>query len=170
MRRFHALLLVAGLTAAPVMAAAEPCTDHAMLHELEWTSSSAKGRLGVQVMTLTPELRQHFGAASDRGVLVSHVEPLSPAALAGIRPGDVLTQVRGRTVDDAADVLVAVADAGKDKPIAIDLVRDGRPVHLSARLTSDPLGWLDPAWTMGWLHELLRPFAHSEQHASIAGT
>ena len=53
----------------------------------EWSTS--KGRLGVLVMSLTPELRKHFGAAEDRGAMIARVEPLSPAALAGLKPGDV---------------------------------------------------------------------------------
>ena len=90
MRRFRALLIAAGLAAMPASAAAGPFNDSwsspQIFEKYEWSTS--KGRLGVMVMSLTPELRKHLGAAEDRGVLVAHVEPGTPAASAGIAVGD----------------------------------------------------------------------------------
>ncbi len=56
------------------------------------------GYLGVRSIEMTPELRQHFGAPKDAGVLVGTVEPESPAAKAGIQVGDILTAVDGEGV------------------------------------------------------------------------
>src|SRR5579871_5943521 len=97
MRRISALLCVAGLAAAPASVAAGPSNDPwstpqtQTIEKFEW--STAKGRLGVMVMGLTPELRKHFGAPDDRGVLVAHVESGTPAATAGIEVGDVIVEV-----------------------------------------------------------------------------
>jgi C-terminal processing protease CtpA/Prc len=159
MRRFKALLIAAGLAAAPASAAAHPCPqspDHTAFEKFEWSTS--KGRLGVFVMSLTPELRKHFGAAEDRGVMVARVEPLSPAAAAGIKPGDILTEVKGRTIAEAGDVISALADVPKDQSVSIKLVRDGKTLDISAKLMSDATSWLDPSWTMGWLHDLFKHF------------
>lgn len=49
---------------------------------------AARGFLGVQMIDLTPELREHFRVQKDAGVLVGKVVPESPAAKAGIRVGD----------------------------------------------------------------------------------
>ena len=70
MRRFHALLIVAGLAAMPASAAAGPffqdvCSQPGLEQHSEW--HEMKGRLGVTVLGLTPELRSYFGAAQDRG-------------------------------------------------------------------------------------------------------
>jgi|GEM_PF-1736053 hypothetical protein len=54
-----------------------------------------RGFLGAQVQELSPELRLHFGAPEDAGVLVSKVEVGSPADLGGLRTGDVLTAIDG---------------------------------------------------------------------------
>ena len=149
MRRFKALLIAAGLAAAPASVAAHPSPqDPATYEKFEWSTS--KGRLGVLVMSLTPELRKHFGTSEDRGVMVARVEPLSPAALAGIKPGDVLIEVKGRTISDAGDVLSALADVPKDQTVSIKLVRDGKTLDLSAKMTSD---------TLSWLHDLFKQFA-----------
>ena len=45
------------------------------------------GYLGVELVDLTPELREHFGAPRDVGVMVGRVEPGSPAARAGLEVG-----------------------------------------------------------------------------------
>src|SRR5512147_2865056 len=128
MRRIPALLCVAGLATAPASVAAGPSKDpwstpqSNTVEKFEW--STAKGRLGLMVMSLTPELRKHFGAAEDRGVLVAHVEPSTPAAAAGIAVGDVIVGVRGHKVDAAPDVLSALADVTKGERVTVELLRD----------------------------------------------
>lgn len=157
MRRLKALLIVAGLAAAPAQAAAHPCpqsSDHSA--HSEWTAG--KGRLGVLVMSLTPELRKHFGAADDRGLIVAHVEQLSPASQAGLKPGDVITEVKGRTVSEASDVRDAIADVPRDQSVSIKLVRDGKPLELSVKLTNDAMSLLDPS--MSWFHDFFKPFSN----------
>src|SRR4051794_19560494 len=115
MRRFHALLIAAGLAAMPASAAAGPSDDSWSMPQVfeKYELSTSRGRLGVMVMSLTPELRKHFGAADDRGVLVAHVAPGTPAAAAGITVGDVIVTVRGHAIGAAADVLTALDDVSR---------------------------------------------------------
>jgi S1-C subfamily serine protease len=54
------------------------------------------GSYGLQIQDVTPELKQELGLKSDGGVVVTEVAPNSPAAVADIQPGDVITEV-GRT-------------------------------------------------------------------------
>lgn len=162
MRRIQALLVTAALAAAPAGAAAGPSHDSSStrtFERFEWSTS--KGRLGAMVMSLTPELRAYFGAATDRGVLVAHVDPGTPAAEAGITPGDVIVEVHGRTIDAATDVLSAIADVTKGQKVAIQLVRDRKPMSLDVTLTGDARPNLfDPTWTrIPWLRELMKPLA-----------
>jgi hypothetical protein len=81
MRRISTLLLAVGLAAAPSVASAEPAHDP-QIESFEMMSMG-RGRLGVFVLGITPELRKHFGVPEDRGVLVARVESGSPAASAG---------------------------------------------------------------------------------------
>lgn len=115
MRRFHAFLLAAGLLAAPA-------------HVMAGPSEPPQGQktLGVMVMSLTPELRTHFGSTDRSGVLVGRVEPGSPAALAGIAVGDVITEVHGAKVDDAGDVLTALAASPSGKRVTVRVLRDAK--------------------------------------------
>ncbi len=169
MRRLHALLIAAGLAAAPAGVAAGPspdaCSPSGIFEKFEWSAS--KGRLGVMVMSLTPELRKHFGAAADRGVLVARVEPGTPAATAGIAVGDIIVAVRGDKIDAAHDVLSALAEVNKDQEVTIDLVRHGKPLSVQATLSDDPPARLfGPRWSnTPWLRELMKSFVEPEQTA-----
>lgn len=77
-----------------------------------------------------PELRKHFGAAADRGILVGRVEPRSDAEAAGLRVGDVIVEVRGSAVTSAGDVLSALGSVKQGDTVALTVVRDGRPREL----------------------------------------
>ena len=167
MRRFQALLIAAGLAAAPASAVAGPSNDSWSTPQTfeKFEFSTSKGRLGVMVMSLTPELRKHFGASEDRGVLVAHVEPGTPAAAAGIAVGDVIVEVHGKAIDHASDVLSALAGVTKGQSATIQLVRDGKPRSLQATLADDPIPNLfDSTWSgMRWLQELMKPLSPPKQ-------
>lgn len=165
MRRIPALLLAAGLAAAPVSAVAGPSNDPASnaqsqtVERFEWSTS--KGRLGVMVMSLTPELRKHFGAPEDRGVIVAQVLAGTPAAKAGIAVGDVIVEVRGRKIETAPDVLSAVDGLGKGEHVKIAVLRDRTPRSLDATLGSQPT--TNAAWTLPLLRDWMKPLdAHAQ--------
>lgn len=95
-------------------------------------SIEGKGFLGVHLVELTPELRTHFGAGDDAGLLVGSVEAGSPAELAGLRVGDVLTRVGGEPVAGSFDVLRKVRPLTAGQGVALEVVREGRVETLSA--------------------------------------
>jgi len=168
MRRIPALLCMAGLATAPASVAAGPSKDSwstpqsQTVEKFEW--STAKGRLGVMVMSLTPELRKHFGAPEDRGVLVAHVESGTPAKMAGIEVGDVIVEVHGEKIDAAPDVLAALADVGKGEHTKIELVRDGKSRTLDATLADN--GITGMMWSLPWLRDWMKPFDTHHTFAS----
>jgi len=102
------------------------------------TVKAGKGRLGVSVLEISPELRVHFGAPRDRGVLINTVRPDSPAARAGMAVGDVVTAVDGDPVDAAAPMLAAMSDRKKGESVSVAVVRDGKPMTLKAQMEDDP--------------------------------
>lgn len=157
------MLIAAGLAAMPASAAAGPSNDSwstpHFVESYEWSTS--KGRLGVMVMGLTPELRKHFGAAEGRGVLVAHVEPGTPAAAAGIAVGDVILNVRGRAIDGAADVLTALADVTRGQVVLVEIMRDKKSITLQATIANDAASHVThPTWSKWpqWVREMMRPF------------
>lgn len=161
MRRFQALLLMAGL-AAPTSALAgpdQPRNEDRSVEVFEW--SMGRGRLGLMLMSLTPELRTHFGSTSTDGVLVAQVQPGSPAAKAGVRVGDVLTRANSQQVDDASDVRAAIAGAKKGDAVELTVIRDRRPVSLNVKLADDapaPMPSIESFFSNDWLRDLMKRF------------
>lgn len=92
-----------------------------------------RGRLGVQVESLSDQLAEYFGA-KDGGVLVSSVTPDSPAAKAGMKAGDVITRVNGKPVKDAGDLVSRIADARDDGAVTLDVIRDKKTQTLKATI------------------------------------
>ena len=68
-----------------------------------------RGWIGVEPNDLTPELAETFGVKADTGVIITGVLQNGPAADAGIRPGDVITQVGDKPVHHVQELLTAVA-------------------------------------------------------------
>ena len=98
--------------------------------------SIGQGRLGVEILGLTDELKQYFGAGKD-GVLVGKVERGSPAQQAGVQVGDVIRDVDGKAIDDATDVMAELGGKKKGTPIALTIIRDHLPITLTAKLAAD---------------------------------
>lgn len=90
-------------------------------------------RLGVSVQGLTPELAEYFGVKE--GVLVTAVTKESAAAKAGIKAGDVITNVDGKTIDDAGEPRRQLrVDADKATEVTLGIVRDKKPMSMKVPL------------------------------------
>jgi serine protease Do len=89
----------------------------------------------MSVHALTEELAQRLGAERTQGVVVTNVEVGSVAADVGIRPGDIITSVAGKSVRNLADYRQAMQQSDLSKGIRIQVWRDGaqRFVLLRAR-------------------------------------
>ncbi len=97
--------------------------------------------LGVQMVTLTPELKQNLNSdpnspltvQEDRGVLVVRVVPNSPAAKAGVRAGDVLAKIGQQAVTSSEQVqqIVEATRIGDDLPL--ELRRNGGVVTVAVK-------------------------------------
>lgn len=72
--------------------------------------------------------------AQETGVLVTRVTRGSPAAGAGLRPGDIITQLGYDQVDSVSRYRALVGDLPKDKPVAVRFLRDGQPAFTTLRI------------------------------------
>ena len=97
---------------------------------------SNKPRLGVQLTETTPELREHLGGSEDAGVLVGKVIENSAAEDAGIEVGDLIVSVGGDVVAGTNDLRKALAERDGDT-FDIEVIRDGRSMHLSVTLKEE---------------------------------
>jgi serine protease Do len=69
-----------------------------------------RGLLGVMIQDLTPDLAKAFRLDRTTGALVGDVSPGSPAAKAGLKSGDVITQLNGHAIQDASQLKLRVAE------------------------------------------------------------
>lgn len=98
----------------------------------EWFSFTRRGRLGVGIEDLTPQLAEYFGAKD--GVLVTSVEPDSPAATSGLKAGDVITSVNGKAVSEGRALVEAVRSADEGGELTIGYLRDRKAGTTTATL------------------------------------
>ncbi len=79
--------------------------------------------LGVSLLDLTPELRDHFGADKEAGILVSSIADNSPAAKAGIKTGDIIVAVDGKAVDSASDLRRELREKKEGDTVRLEVLR-----------------------------------------------
>ena len=93
----------------------------------------ARGRLGVQVESLSDQLAGYFGATNG-GVLVSSVTEESPAEKAGLKAGDVITAVNGKTVRQAGELVDELSDAKDGAEVTLGIVREKKASTVRATI------------------------------------
>ncbi|RQW62947.1 Do family serine endopeptidase [Vibrio viridaestus] len=84
-----------------------------------------RGMLGVQGGEVTSELAQAMGYDSSKGAFVSQVVPDSAADKAGLKAGDIITSINGKTIDTFAELRAKVATLGAGKKVTLGVLRDG---------------------------------------------
>ncbi len=108
---------------------------HHVLQQLITRGKVVRGWLGVGIQPLTAELAAKFGVREGEGVLVNEVFERDPAAVAGIKPGDIITKVGGNVIDtpNALSRFVANLEPGARAPV--EVVRDGKLYDFTVLLT-----------------------------------
>jgi len=96
--------------------------------------------LGIRMIELTPEIRQNINQSNlglqvnqDQGVLIVEVAPNSPAARAGLRPGDIIAQVAGVRVQTAAQLQDQVEEASLGQPLELEVIRNSQTQRITLR-------------------------------------
>ena len=106
--------------------------------ELRETGTVERGYLGVSIQSLDEDLAASLGVDEARGALVSEVVEGSPAAEAGVQPGDVVTRFNGEQVRDATALSRLVAAANPSESARLTVWRDGRSRELTVELGEAP--------------------------------
>jgi len=99
--------------------------------------SVKRGQLGVTIAPVTPDIAEALGISTAGGALVTQVLKDSAAARAGIRAGDVVTAINGRSVKSAAEFRNAIGLLRVGDKVELSLLRDGESRKLTAEV-ADP--------------------------------
>jgi serine protease Do len=99
------------------------------------------GYMGVGITDVTPENSKFFDMKKNTGAVVTQVEANSPASKAGLKVGDVITQLNGKEVSDSGQLQVEVGEKGPGTTIQLGVERDGQ--NLSVPVTLEAMGSRD---------------------------
>jgi serine protease Do len=110
-----------------------------VVEELRARGRVERGWIGVAVQPLVPEIALGLGLqATQDGALVAQVEPGSPAAMGGLRQGDVVVGVDGKPVNRLRELPRAIAAAKPGATATLDVIRRGTPMQLELRVGATP--------------------------------
>ena len=90
--------------------------------------------IGVQISDVTPDNAKFFQMNKAVGALVSEVQPDAPGAKAGLRTGDVITELDGKPVTDAGQLQMLVGQKRPGETIHLQVVRDSKPTTVAVTL------------------------------------
>ena len=99
--------------------------------QLRATGKVTRGRIGVQIGPVSKDVAESIGLNQSNGALVSAVEPGSPAAKAGVEPGDVIVKYDGRSIDKVADLPRLVGNTKPGTKSTITVFRRGQTRDLA---------------------------------------
>jgi hypothetical protein len=99
-----------------------------------WYGKKKRGYLGVHLMSLNKELRAHFGAPEDAGIMISSVEKDSPAEKAGVQVGDVLVEVDGQEVGRNWEAVKLIGKKKDGEKATLKVIRNRSARTLTASI------------------------------------
>ncbi len=94
------------------------------------------GYIGIGISDVTPDEAQFFHVNNASGAVITQVEPDSPGAKAGLKIGDIITKIDGKSVSDAGELQVEVGASKPGSTLHLEALRDGKSVELPVTLES----------------------------------
>ena len=117
------------------------------------------GYIGIGISDVTPDEAKFFHVNNASGAVVTQVEPNSPGAKAGLKVGDVITELNGKAVSDAGELQVEVGQKQPGTTLHLKALRDGNSVDVPVTLEAMGKGEHDnksadashakPRWGLG---------------------
>ncbi len=108
---------------------ARPIAEELIKH-----GSVRHGYLGLGITDVLPDNAKFFNLQKASGALVDQVTPDSPASRAGLRSGDVVTQVNGEKVTTASDLQLAASTHAPGTALNLTIIRDGKTQNVEVKL------------------------------------
>jgi serine protease Do len=112
-----------------------------IMAELIKTGKVIRPWLGIGLQNLTQDLMKSFNVKEKEGALISQVYEGSPAEKAGLKVGDIITQIDGKKIKDSQDVVREVLKKQVGQKILLEVIREGKPLEIpviTAQMPSTP--------------------------------
>ncbi len=101
-----------------------------VVDQLKEHGKVTRGRIGVQIGPVSAEVAKAIGLEKAKGAMVSNVEEGGPAAKAGVRPGDVITEFNGTEINHWTDLPRVVGGTKPDTNATMEVWRKGKSVDI----------------------------------------
>jgi Do/DeqQ family serine protease len=95
-----------------------------------------RGRLGIEMIDLNPEIAKRLGVTSLEGVAIATVQPASPAEKAGLRDRDIVTAMNGRAIHTAAELRARLALTAIGEELELRVLRGGETRSVRVRIAA----------------------------------
>lgn len=114
----------------------------APMPDMDWGGdgvlAGARPRLGIDAEDLSGQFGAYFGAPDGEGVLVRAVNAGSPAEKAGVKSGDVITQLNGERIRSLGDLREKLAGKREEKTAKLGVLRNKSEVSITVELPPPP--------------------------------
>jgi len=101
-----------------------------ILPDLKTKGKVSRGWLGISVQDITEDIAKSMKHKDRQGALVAEVFRGDPASNAGIKPGDIITEINGKKVNNSHELLLMIANFHVGDRIDIKLQRDNRSMNV----------------------------------------
>jgi serine protease Do len=94
--------------------------------------------VGVYIENITPDIAQYFGLGGVQGAIITEVTPGSPAAVAGLQPGDVIEEINHVKMRSAQDVVSAIKSFQVGQEVTFLILRNHQTLTVPVKLSDEP--------------------------------
>jgi len=108
------------------------------MEQIILSGSVTRGWIGAGVQELTPELAESFRLGDTKGVLITEVVRGSPADQAGIKPGDILMAIDGKSINSWSAMLETVSNLMPGKVVPVKMMRNGAEMLVQVKIGKRP--------------------------------
>jgi serine protease DegQ len=113
-------------------------TGRQVMEQLITSGGVTRGYIGVEPQDVTPELADAFKLSRREGVIIAGVVRGGPAAKAGIRTGDIVTEVAGTPISDTTTMLNLIAQLPPGREIVIKVARANQSIDVKLQVATRP--------------------------------
>ena len=106
----------------------------AVLEQIVKFGEVRRGRLGIEMADITPDIAKKLGVATLAGVVIAAVEPASPAEKAGLRERDIVVAMDGRVLNSAAELRARLGLTAVGDEVELRIVRAGEQRTVRVRI------------------------------------
>ncbi|MCS3433204.1 Do family serine endopeptidase [Klebsiella sp. BIGb0407] len=109
-----------------------------LVKQLIQYGEAKRGLLGIKGTELNADIAKAFKLNTQRGAFISEVIPDSGSAKAGVKAGDVITSLNGKTIQSFAELRSKIATTEPGTVVKLGLLRDGKPLNVDVTLDKSP--------------------------------